>query len=69
MGEIAEELKKWTMRFALDVCALIQQMPRGTARFSGIATPDRRRQPAVGDLSASYGTAPRKGARPTRQTA
>jgi four helix bundle protein len=29
MGEIAEQLKARTMRFALDVCALIQQLPTG----------------------------------------
>jgi four helix bundle protein len=34
MGEIAEELKKRTMRFALDVCALIQQLPHGEPGFT-----------------------------------
>ena len=29
MGEIAEQLKARTMRFALDVCALIQLLPGG----------------------------------------
>jgi four helix bundle protein len=29
MGEIAEQLKARTMRFSLDVCALIQQLPAG----------------------------------------
>ena len=29
MGEIAEQLKARTMKFALDVCALIQQLPNG----------------------------------------
>ena len=29
MGEIAEQLKARTMRFSLDVCALIQQLPIG----------------------------------------
>jgi four helix bundle protein len=29
MGEIAERLKRRTMRFSLDVCALIQQLPSG----------------------------------------
>ena len=29
MGEIAEQLKARTMRFSLDVCSLIQQLPNG----------------------------------------
>ncbi len=29
MGEIAEQLKARTMRFSIDVCALIQQLPIG----------------------------------------
>ena len=29
MGEIAEQLKARTMRFSLDVCAMIQQLPIG----------------------------------------
>jgi four helix bundle protein len=29
MGEVAEQLKARTMRFALDVCALIQRLPIG----------------------------------------
>src|SRR5580765_4247926 len=29
MGEIAEQLKARTMRFSLDVCALIQRLPSG----------------------------------------
>ena len=29
MGEIAEQLKARTMRFSLDVCALIQHLPSG----------------------------------------
>jgi four helix bundle protein len=29
MGEIAEQVKRRTMRFSLDVCALIQRLPSG----------------------------------------
>ena len=32
MGEIAEQLKARTMRFSLDVCALIQRLPIGEPR-------------------------------------